>query len=401
VTRLLVVSHYFPEHGSGVEIIARELADRLARRGLAIEWAASDVSSISASDRNPARIPMRTWNVTERRLGVPYPLWGPRSLGRLWQAVRRADVVHLHDCLYFGNACAAAFARWRGRPVLVTQHIGLVPYRSRLLQGLMSVANQTIGRWVLASARRCVFYSPAALRYFKQILCFRRPPILIANGVDTQLFRPLDPIPRDELRARLGWPSDRPILLFVGRFVEKKGLQFIRSLAARMPECEWAFVGWGPGDPTKWGLPNVRCLGRRDQRDIAECYQAADLLVLPSVGEGFPLVVQEAMACGTPALTSTETAQGAPEAGDQLITADLTVDALQAKLHEVLPTLAARRVSVANFAREHWDWERCVDAYEEVIHRLVSPAIERPRDGRGQRRSRWRSTGGESGSQSA
>jgi glycosyltransferase involved in cell wall biosynthesis len=385
LTCLLVVSHYFPEHGSGVEIIARELAERLARRGLTVEWAASDLSSSTPSDQNPSRIPMQAWNITERRLGVPYPLWGLRSLARLRQAVRRADVVHLHDCLYFGNALAAAFAQWHGRPVLVTQHIGLVPYRSRILRGLMSIANRVIGRWVLGSAQQCVFYSPAALKYFQQIFRFRRPPILIPNGVDTQLFRPLDPIPRDELRTLLGWPTNRPMLLFVGRFVEKKGLQLVRSLAARMPEYEWALVGWGTDDPAKWGLENVRCLGRRDQKDIVECYQAADLLVLPSVGEGFPLVVQEAMACGTPAIVGSETAQGAPEAATQLIIADLTVDALETKLREVLPTLVDRRVAVAEFAREHWDWENCVDAYEELFHRLVSPAFEHARGGRERR----------------
>ena len=51
------------------------------------------------------------------------------------------------------------------------------------------------------------------------------------------------------------------------------------------------------------------------QAELPPLYQAADLLVLPSVGEGFPLVVQEAMACGTPALVGDETAAGCPEAG--------------------------------------------------------------------------------------
>lgn len=371
MTRLLVVSHFYPEHQSGVEIIAGELANRFVRRGFDVEWAASDLNGITSSKTPYTRTPMQTWNGTEQRLGVPYPIWGPRSIARLWKAVRRADIVHLHDCLYMGNVFAAAFARWLKRPLFVTQHIGLVPYRSHVLRGLMSLANRTIGRFVLASAQQCVFYSPAAFSYFQRSTRFRRRPVHIQNGVDTKLFRPLDETCRNNLRKRLGWSSVRPQMLFVGRFVEKKGLHHIRALAERFPECDWSLVGWGPDDPLDWGLPNVRCLGRMHQAKIVEYYQAADLLVLPSVGEGFPLVVQEAMACGTPALVSDSTAAGSPDASAHLIVAKLTKSALESKLREVLPTLSAGRSRVAAFARSQWDWESCIDRYVDVLNQLI------------------------------
>ncbi len=44
----------------------------------------------------------------ERRLGLPMPLWGPRALWRLWRAVGRADLVHVHDYLYQPTLLAIA-----------------------------------------------------------------------------------------------------------------------------------------------------------------------------------------------------------------------------------------------------------------------------------------------------
>src|SRR4051794_27724208 len=130
--RLLIVTHFYPAHRGGIEVVAGELARRLAAKGVQIAWAASDVDS---STQVPGAVPMRTWNITERRLGFPYPLWSPASLSRLRSLIEWCDVVHLHDSLYLGNFLAARMARRAGKPIVVTQHIGEVPYRSPILRG--------------------------------------------------------------------------------------------------------------------------------------------------------------------------------------------------------------------------------------------------------------------------
>jgi glycosyltransferase involved in cell wall biosynthesis len=142
-----------------------------------------------------------------------------------------------------------------------------------------------------------------------------------------------------------------------------------------LPNCDFVFAGWGPIDPAKWALPNVRVAGSLAPDRLAELFRAADLLVLPSVGEGFPLVVQEAMACGTPAIISLETAAGFPGASDWAIAVDPTAEAVAAAVRAALADrerVGRRRAEVAAVARAEWDWDRCAAAYTEMFRRMLA-----------------------------
>jgi glycosyltransferase involved in cell wall biosynthesis len=364
---ILLVTHYYPAHRGGVERIAGQLAARLAAAGdAAIEWHASDCDAPPADAAGLRCVPAASWNAIERWLGLPYPLWSPAALARVWRAARGADVVHLHDCLYFPNLVAFAAARLARRPVLVTQHVGFVPYRNPLLRLALGLANRVFGALVLGGATRVVFESASVQRYFSRFVRFRHPPQLVENGVDTEIF-----FPKKILKAELGVPEGKPLLLFIGRFVEKKGLHVLHELARRLPEAHWLFAGWGPLDPAGWGLPNVSVIPSPTPEQIAPLYRAADLFVLPSVGEGMPLAVQEAMACGTPALVGEETAAGCPEAGADLLLREAVdgAERWEARIRDLLQgqRLEPLRPRVAAFAREHWSWQRCAARYAEML----------------------------------
>jgi glycosyltransferase involved in cell wall biosynthesis len=128
---------------------------------------------------------------------------------------------------------------------------------------------------------------------------------LIFNGIDTQRFTAVSSAEQPAVRTQLGLPHDRHIVLFVGRFVKKKGLQIIEALAERSPDVLWILVGSGPEAPSR-DRPNVRVVGRVEHEHLPCFYQAADVLMLPSAGEGFPLVVQEALCCGAGVLSTDE-----------------------------------------------------------------------------------------------
>jgi glycosyltransferase involved in cell wall biosynthesis len=366
--RVLVVTHYYPKHGGGIEIVAGELARRLVGRGIEVIWAATDEQAPTESD-GIERWPVRAWNVTERTLGFPYPLWSPLSLLQLERLVRDCDVLHLHDSLYLGNVVAYLWARRHGKPVVVTQHVGPIPYKSPVLRGMLGLANRTLARLVLGGSEQAVFISPRVEHYFSALFGFKQHPLYLANGVDTQRFTPAGDADRLALRTRFGWARDRKVRLFVGRFVEKKGLPFLRALAAARPQDLWVFIGHGTDDPGSWQLPNVVSVGKLPQAAIADYYRAADTLVLPSVGEGFPLVVQEAMACGLPALISTETMEGAPDAAAVIGSADLDLASWQAALDRLDGLGEAQRARVAEFARR-WSWDDVAERFASLYESL-------------------------------
>jgi glycosyltransferase involved in cell wall biosynthesis len=145
---------------------------------------------------------------------------------------------------------------------------------------------------MLANADQVVFISGLTERHFSDVR-FQRTPQLIFNGIRKDFCADSSQDVNTKQKSNRQFTS-----IFVGRFVEKKGLQVLRRLAASTPEIRWLICGWGNERPEDWGLANVEVRRNLDAQQLHQAYGEADLLVLPSVGEGLPLVVQEAMALG-------------------------------------------------------------------------------------------------------
>jgi glycosyltransferase involved in cell wall biosynthesis len=363
--RLVLVTHFFPSHGGGIELVAAQIARRLAAEGHSVVWCASDVDPVPEIPGVESR-PMRSLNLVERISGFPYPLWSPAALRQLAREIRAADAVHVHDAIYAGSLVAAWLARRADRRLVVTQHIATVPLPT-LLRPVFSFANRAAAAAVLARADSVAFISPEVRRHFEGVIGERSGFGYVPNGVDAAVFHP-PAGDRESLKETLGFDPRRPLLLFVGRFVAKKRLSFVRALAVRRADWQWCVVGQGPENPAAWALPNVAVPGPMSPQRLATLYQAADLLVLPSVGEGFPLVVQEAMACGLVPCIRAEVAAGAglpdrlsvrlpPDGTPAVEECDLAERAIEQALERPPLELTLWRDEIASHARSHWSWD--------------------------------------------
>ena len=207
----------------------------------------------------------------------------------------------------------------------------------------------------------------------------RRSFKLLFNGVDTAIFHPEPAADRRAIRARFKVPADLEFVIFVGRFVEKKGLSILRALAAMRPDLHFVIVGDGPIRPERWNLANVQVLGRQYQNNVAALYGAADLLVLPSVGEGFPLVVQEAMACGLPILCGDETTLADPHATSFLHGVAINLgDPMESALRcsERIDHIRSRHVDLsqmATYAAAHYSWPKMAEEVIACLSRSSDP----------------------------
>ncbi|MDH7452389.1 glycosyltransferase [Luteimonas composti] len=375
---ILQVSAFYAGHGGGIEIVAGHLASTWAQAGLRVAWCAGGDTPAGKLASGVTCAPTAYWDPMERHAGLPMPIWPVSGLITLWQTMRRSRAVLVHDSLYVPSMVAVVFARLQRKPVILTQHIGELPVQSPLVRTAVQLANRTVGRWMLSGATQVVFIATAVQNYYLRFVRFRRPPLLIPNGVSHHLF--------------YATQRDRPAidegisLLFVGRFVEKKGVHLLRA-CMDIPGVCWTLVGKGPLDPAQWPErhANVKLLGHTEPDTLAQLYRHADLLVLPSVGEGFPLVIQEALACGTPVLVSTEVADNWTEADPNCVfRVDVTEPGAGSRLREAIEALArnpvrlhlARRQAVELAKR--WSWEVCAQAYIDAFIRIADSGCDGP-----------------------
>jgi glycosyltransferase involved in cell wall biosynthesis len=134
----------------------------------------------------------------------------------------------------------------------------------------------------------------------------------IGNGVDLERFRPMD---RAEARRKLGMPEDAKIAVSVGSLIPRKGYQYLipafAKISSRHPNLRLYIVGEGNfrGELERIvrdaGMQDlIQIVGNRANEELALWYAAADVSCLVSSREGWPNVLLESMACGTPVVAT-------------------------------------------------------------------------------------------------
>lgn len=128
------------------------------------------------------------------------------------------------------------------------------------------------------------------------------------TGLDADLFRPYD---RKMCRDQFGLPRDKPVLATVGALIPRKGQQFVIEALTKLPEATLLLAGTGADEAMlraraeELGVSErVRLLGAVPHGELPLLLNAADVVVMPSSSEGLANAWVEALACGTPVVTT-------------------------------------------------------------------------------------------------
>lgn len=238
--------------------------------------------------------------------GIPVNCFGAKSvrhLGVIWRLARELKSFRpaLMQCfLFHGNLVGRIAAWWAGVPCVVCG-IRVAERRSRVPLWL--------DRWTQGLVDHNVCVSRAVGEFSIRNAGLAESKVsVIPNGVDFERFSTATAIER----ASLGL-TDAPLILFVGRLDPQKApfvlLEAFARLSQRHRDWQLLLVGEGPlrQSMTEWIVQhkhekNIRLVGWRP--DVPQLLKTADVLVLPSLWEGMPNIVLEAMAAGLPVVVS-------------------------------------------------------------------------------------------------
>jgi glycosyltransferase involved in cell wall biosynthesis len=364
----------------GAEVSLQRLTGAMAR-----DRFENVVVSLTAPGALSASI--REQGIRVDAIRMPRSLPTPPAIWRLYRLLRLERPDILQTWLYHSDLAGLLTGRAAGVPAIAwnirCSNMG-EEYRRGIKGSLISllarlsrypdaiVANSHAGR----DEHAALGYSP------------RRWAVL-ENGFDLKIFKP-EVYARASLRNEIGLPHDSVLIGLVARFDPMKNHEGFMCAAAELlstdPAVHFVLVGDGIDDGNRdlnrlidrLGIRHrIHLLGRRE--DVPKITAGLDIATCCSLGEGFPNVVGEAMACAVPCVV-TDVGDAARIVGDTgIVVPASNVQALARGWHELLAKGAAGRAELGRRAvariESEYSLTRCVERYQDFFESLLNRPV--------------------------
>lgn len=301
--RIAYVTHIAFPDVVGDPFHSLELARRMSAKGhktAVITWNKRNPSSNMIGEVNNVNV----WRLAGTSFKLNHLITEYPFIRGITSALKqlKPDIVHAHSHLFLTSVQAIKKAKKLGLPSVITVH-GVFAHRNIAVNFAQHAYLHCFGSMILRNASRIICLTRSDIDEIVKLGCPREKIRLIPNAVDTAKFRPSK-------------RREDNLIVWIGRFVPEKGLEYLieaaRATAKRAKDAKFLLIGYGPWK-TKiaklahdYGLlPEVvRITGPLETDEVAEILGRATVFVFPSVKEGLPISVLEAMASGAPVIGS-------------------------------------------------------------------------------------------------
>lgn len=295
---ILYVWAYWHYHNVSVDGLMRNLA----QRGNRVTVLLGEQGNFNTVGKRNAGIDFRSLPALDflsRIMGTPYPI-----LRGVSSHVRRIDpdLVHVHSHLFLSSYQAVRAAHSLELPSVVTVH-GVTAQRGWLLNLSQQAYLRTVSRMLFRKVAAIVCLTGDDAESIAKVAGSASKIHVIPNGVNVQLFSP-------------GQEYMNRLVVWTGRFVSEKGLNYlieaVRIVNRQVADARFLLVGSGPLEAKiakqvrDLGLPPkvVSFPGPLERGKVVQVLKKATVFVLPSLKEGLPRSILEAMACAVPVIGS-------------------------------------------------------------------------------------------------
>ena len=292
--KILIIQPYF----SFLDVIIDTFPSYLARRGHEVEvvgYTGDKKRKYSFLERENIRFHfINAFSISVPNLVTEFPYF--LSFRNVIEKIN-PDIIHINNLPFLTTFQAVRIANRMAKRNIIQVH-GVLGYRSLLLNLAQKAYLYTFGSYVFHKTDRiiCLTTSDSG-----EIIKYGCPPEkirIVPNGVDVNLFSP-------------SGDEESDLVLWSGRFVQEKGLVYlIKALQITVQKIGCSKIrlimtGEGPLLPKIIGLAkeyglmkNILFRGRVPHREMPTLMNRSSIYVLPSLKEGMPYALLEAMACG-------------------------------------------------------------------------------------------------------
>ena len=190
---------------------------------------------------------------------------------------------------------------------------------------------------------------------------YKRKTIVIPNGVDTEIFKPLKNI-----------KQKKNIILFTGRLTEIKGILEILEVAKQLPQYEFWFAGQGPLSNKIKGK-NIKNFGFQKTKELIKLYNQATICISPSYREGFSNVGLEVTSCGRALICTSAFSEYIENGKDGIIIPAKDEQALKNAIVDLMENPVKRKMIEKNARKKAlgYSWDKIAKQYLKVFKRVI------------------------------